>query len=108
MQTQDNTETCYQRGNRSTREKPLRGPLSQNDPLVNKAGIQRYQKDPPNLIYPLYLNPLSSSSQWTFRNFVFTSYSNPANRPIASPSFTGFFWQIPNTSQTQNHSLHSE
>ena len=77
MQIQDNTETCYQRGNRSTREKPLRGPLSQNDPLVNKDGIQRYQKDPPSLIYPLYLNPLSSSSQWTSPSHFFTSYSNP-------------------------------
>ena len=31
-------------------KKPLYSPLSQNDPLVNKFGVQRYQKDPPSLI----------------------------------------------------------
>ena len=42
MQTQDNTETCYRRGNQSTREKPLRGPPSWNDPIVNKDRVQWY------------------------------------------------------------------
>ena len=59
-------------------EKPLRGPPSRNDPLVNEVGVQGYQKDPPNLVYPLYLNPPSSSSQWTSPSLVFTSFSDPA------------------------------
>ena len=35
-------------------EKTLCGPPSRNDPLVNKVGVQGYQKDRPSLIYPLY------------------------------------------------------
>ena len=53
MQTQGNTEMCYQRRNWSTREKPLCNPLSRNDPLLNKVEVQGYQKDPPSLIYPI-------------------------------------------------------
>ena len=49
MQTQDDTEMCYQRENRRTLRKTSQG----------------YQKDPSNLIYPMYLNPLSSSSHRT-------------------------------------------
>ena len=55
-------------------KKPFRGPSSRNNPLVNKVGVQRYQKNIPSLIYPMYLNPLSSSSQWTSPCHVFTNY----------------------------------
>ena len=58
-------------------EKLLCGLPSQKDLLVNKVGVQRYQKDPLSLIYPLYLNPPSSSSQWTSPSLVFTSYLDP-------------------------------
>ena len=44
------------------------------DPLVNKVGVHEYQKDPPNLIYPMYLNPPSFSYQRASRSHVFTSY----------------------------------
>ena len=44
MQTQDNTETCYRRGNRSTWRKILRDPPSQNDPLVNKLKYKDTKK----------------------------------------------------------------
>ena len=54
MQTQDNTEVLN--------EKSLRDPPSRNDPLVNKVGVQEYQKDPLSLIYPMFLNRSSSSS----------------------------------------------
>ena len=48
------------------------------NPLVNKVGVQEYQKDPPSLIYPMYLNPLSSSYQRASLSHVFTSYLNLA------------------------------
>ena len=51
MQIQDNTEMCYRKGNQSTRQEPLRGSPSQVDPLVNKVGVQGYQKDPPSSRY---------------------------------------------------------
>ena len=49
-------------------EKPLRDPPSRNDPLVNKLEYKDTQKkkkkkNPPSLIYPKYLSPLSSSYQ---------------------------------------------
>ena len=31
---------------------PLCNPPSLNDPLVNKFGVQEYQKDPLSIIYP--------------------------------------------------------
>ena len=46
--------------------------------LVNKVGVQEYQKDPPSLIYPMYLNPLSFSYQRASSSHVFTSYLDPA------------------------------
>ena len=56
-------------------KKPLCSPPSQNDPLVNKIGVQGYHS---NLIYPMYLNSLSFSSQWTSSIPVFTSYPDLA------------------------------
>ena len=44
MQTQDNIETCYRRETEVLGEKSICDPLSQNDPLVNKFGVQGYQK----------------------------------------------------------------
>ena len=46
------------------------------DPLVNKVEVHEYQKDPSSLIYPMYLNPPSSSYQQASRSYVFTSYSD--------------------------------
>jgi len=44
MQTQDNTEMCYQRGNQRTGEKSLHDPPSRNDPLVNKLEYKDIKK----------------------------------------------------------------
>ena len=43
MQTQDNTKTCYRRGNRSTRQKtsPLQVEI---DPIVNKLEYKNIKK----------------------------------------------------------------
>ena len=70
---------------------PLCNPPSQNDPLVNKFGVQEYQKDPPNLIYPLYLNPPSFSSQQTSPSLIFTSYPDPTVSTKLQFPINGFF-----------------
>ena len=66
IQPQDNTKTCYQRGNLRTRRKTSLWPSKSKS------------------IYPMYLNPPSSSYQWTSRSHVFSSFPNPAILPIAS------------------------
>ena len=72
-------------------KKPLCSPPRQNDPLVNKFGVQEYQKDPPSLIYQMYLNPPSSSSKQISPNLVFTSYPNPAIIFKLHPPINGLF-----------------
>ena len=62
MQSKNNTKTCViEEKTEELDETTLCGRPSQIDPLVNKVGVQRYQKDPPSLIYQMYLNPPSSS-----------------------------------------------
>ena len=78
-------------------EKHLCSPPIQNDPLVNKFGVQRYQKDPPSLIYPTYLNPPSSSSKQTSPNLIFTSYPDPAISSKLHSPINGFFQCLPHT-----------
>ena len=56
-------------GNQSTRQ------------LVRIHGLAR---DPPSLIYPIYLRPPSSYSNKVSRNRVLSSSSDPTIRPIAS------------------------
>ena len=78
-------------------EKSLCNPLSWNDPLVNKVGVQGYQKDSPSLIYPMYLNLPSYSSQQTSPSHVFTSYLDPAICSKLHPPTNGFFQCFPHT-----------
>ena len=78
MQTQDNTPMCYQRGNRKTREKPLCRPLSGNRSTRQSVGIHELARDPPSLIYPMYLSPPSSYSNKATRNHVLSSSLDPA------------------------------
>ena len=65
------------------------------DPLVNKVGVQKYQKDPPNLIYPVYLNPQSSSYQRASSSLIFTSYPDPTISSRLHPPIDGFFQCFP-------------
>ena len=71
--------------------KTLCGSPSQNDPLVNKVGVQGYQKDSPSLIYPLYMNLSSCSSQRTSPSHFFTSYPNPTINSKLHLPIDGFF-----------------
>jgi len=61
------------------------------DPLMNKVGVHEYQKDHLSLIYPMYLNPPSSSYQWASRSHVFTSYPYLAINSKLHLPINGFF-----------------
>ena len=76
-------------------EKSLRSLPSRNNPLVNKVGVQGYQKDSPSLIYSIYLNSPSSSYQWASPNYVFTSYLDLAISSKLHPPIDGFFQYFP-------------
>ena len=59
-------------------EKPLRRPPSGNRSTRQSDGIHGLARDPPSLIYPLYLRPLSSYFNKTSRNRVLSSSPDPA------------------------------
>ena len=61
------------------------------DPLVNKVGVQKYQKDPSSLIYLMYLNPPSSNYQQALQSHVFTSYLDPTISSKLRPPIDVFF-----------------
>ena len=65
-------------------EKPLRCPPSGNRSTRQSVGIHGLARDPPCLIYPLYLSPLSSYSNKASRNRVLFGSPDPAIRLIAS------------------------
>ena len=72
-------------------ENPLCGPPSRIDPLVNKVGVQYIKKTLSILIYPKYLNPLSSSYQRASSSHISISYSNLKISSKLYLSFNGFF-----------------
>ena len=65
------------------------------NPLVNKVGVHEYQKDPPSLIYLMYLNPPSSSYQRALQSLVFTSYPDPVISSKLHPPIDYFFQCFP-------------
>ena len=65
-------------------KKPLCRPLSSNQSTRQSVEIRGLARDPPSLIYPLYLSPPNSYSNKAFRNHVFSSSSDPTIHPIAS------------------------
>ena len=85
--------------------KPLRLPQSGNRSTRQSVGIHGLVRDPPSLIYPMYLSPPSSYSNKISRNRVLSNSPNPATSSILhSPSLASS-----NTSQQhQKHSQHFE
>ena len=51
--------------------KPLRRPLSDNRSTRQSIGIHELARDPPSLIYPMYLSPPSSYSNEVTSNICF-------------------------------------
>ena len=80
-------------------------PPSGNQSTRQSVGIYGLARNPPSLIYPLYLNPPSSYSNKTSWNNVLSSSPDPA---------TSFILHLPslassNTSQQHQHLIeHSE
>ena len=86
-------------------EKPLCRPPSGNRSTRQSVGIHGLARDPPSLIYPLYLSPPSSYSNKASWNHVLSSSPNPATSSMLHlPSLVSS-----NASQQlQKHSLHYE
>ena len=64
--------------------KPLCRPPSGNRSTRQSIGIHGLVRDPPSLIYPMYLSPPSSYSNKTSQNRVLSSFPDPAIHLIAS------------------------
>ena len=58
--------------------KPLCCPPSSNRSTRQSVGIHELAKDPPSLIYPMYLSPPSSYSNKATQNRVLSSSLDPA------------------------------
>ena len=84
MQTQITCRCVIEEETEELGKKPLRHPLSNNRSTRQSVGIHGLAKDPPSLIYPLYLSPPSSYSNKTSQNRVLSSSPDPAIHPIAS------------------------
>ena len=78
MQTQITPKRVIEGETEELDEKPLRRPPSGNQSTRQSIGIQGCARDPPSLIYPLYLSPLSSYSNKASWNRVLSSSPNPA------------------------------
>ena len=59
-------------------EKPLHRPPSSNQSIRQSIGIHGLARDPPSLIYLMYLSPPSSYSNKTSRNRILSNSLDPA------------------------------
>ena len=78
MQTQITHRCVIEEETEELGEKPLRRPPSNNRSTRQSIGIHGLVRDPPSLIYPLYLSPLSSYSNKASRNHVLSNSLDPA------------------------------
>ena len=82
MQTQITCRCVIEEETEELNEKPLRRPPSGNRSTRQLVGIHGLARDPPSLIYPLYLSPPSSYSNKTSRNRVLFSFPDPATNSM--------------------------
>ena len=78
MQTQITPRCVIEEETEDPGEKPLCRPLSGNQSTRQSVGIHGKARDPPSLIYPLYLSPPRSYSNKASRNRVLSSSLDPA------------------------------
>ena len=78
MQTQITRRCVIEEETEELGKKPLRRPPSGNQSTRQSVGIHGLARDPPTLIYPLYLSSLSSYSNKASRNRVLSSFPDPA------------------------------
>ena len=62
--------------------KPLRRPSSGNQSTRQSVGIHELVRDPPSLIYPMYLSPRNSYSNKATRNHVLSSSPDLATSSV--------------------------
>ena len=85
-------------------ERPLCRPPSGNRSTRQSVGIYRLVRDPPSLIYPLFLGPSSSYSNKASRNPVLSSSSDPTIHLIASAK-AWLLPMLPNSTKTSLNTL---
>ena len=78
MQTQITPIHVIEEETKKLGKKPLHRPPSGNRSTRQLVGIYGWVKDPPSLIYPLYLSPPSSYSNKASWNRVLSSTPDPA------------------------------
>ena len=85
--------------------KSLHRPPNGNRSTRQSVGIHKLERDPPNLIYPMYLNPPNSYSNKATRNCILSSSPDPVTSSMLHLSSLA----STNTSQQhQNFTKHSE
>ena len=105
MQTQITPRRVIKEETEEFGEKPLHRPSSGNRSTRQSVGIHGLARDPPSLIYPMYLSPPNSYSNKASRNRVLSSSPDPATSSMLHPPTLA----SSNASQQhQKHSLHSE
>ena len=95
MQTQITRRCVIEEETEELGEKPLRHPPSDDRSTRQSVGIHELARDPPSLIYPLYLSPSSSYSNKVSRNCVLSSSPDPVICPIASAKLHWLLLAIP-------------
>ena len=78
MQTQITRRCVIKEETEELNEKRLRRPSSGNQSTRQSVGIHGLERDPPSLIYPLYLSPQRSYSNKASQNRVLSSSPDPA------------------------------
>ena len=86
MQTQITWRCVIEKKTEELGEKPLRCLPSDNRSTRQSIRIHWLARDPPSLIYPMYLSPPSSYSNKASRNRVLSSSSDPATSSMSHPS----------------------
>ena len=85
MQTQITRRCVIEEETEELDEKPLRRPLSSNRSTKQLVGIHGLARDPPSLIYLLYLSPPSAYSNKPSRNRVLSSSPDPTTSSMLHP-----------------------
>ena len=85
MQTQITRRCVIKEETEELDEKPLHRLPSGNRSTRQLVGIHGLGRDPPSLIYSMYLSPLSSSSNRASWNRVLSSSPNPATSSMLHP-----------------------
>ena len=88
MQTQITRQCVIEEETEELGKKPLPRPPNGNRSIRQSVMIHGLARDPPSLIYLLYLSPPSSYSNKASRNRVLSSFPNPATSSMYPKTLT--------------------